>query len=286
MTTYGVTGASGQLGKFVLDALLARGIAPGSIVAFGRDVSKLADHAAKGITVRAIDYDKPEELAGQLAGIDRLLLISGSALGQRPRQHAAVIDAAKQAGLGYIAYTSVLEAPTTPIRLGAEHKATEEYLAASGIAHDLLRMGWYNENYIAALPAQVEFGLITGAQGNGRISSASRADLAAGAAVVLVEGKGGDIYNLAGDESWTMSDFAAEVSRQAGKEVRYQDMSEADYAASLLAVGIPEAYAPVIANSAFSTSLGALENNDRTLSRLTGRPTTPIAATIARALGK
>lgn len=286
MTTYGVTGASGQLGKFVLDALLARGIAPGSIVAFGRDVSKLADHAAKGITVRAIDYDKPEELAGQLAGIDRLLLISGSALGQRPRQHAAVIDAAKQAGLGYIAYTSVLEAPTTPIRLGAEHKATEECLAASGIAHDLLRMGWYNENYIAALPAQVEYGLITGAQGNGRISSASRSDLAAGAAVVLVEGKGGDIYNLAGDESWTMSDFAAEVSRQAGKEVRYQDMSEADYAASLLAVGIPEAYAPVIANSAFSTSLGALENNDRTLSRLTGRPTTPIAATIARALGK
>lgn len=249
MTTYGVTGASGQLGKFVLDALLARGIAPGSIVAFGRDVSKLADHAAKGITVRAIDYDKPEELAGQLAGIDRLLLISGSALGQRPRQHAAVIDAAKQAGLGYIAYTSVLEAPTTPIRLGAEHKATEECLAASGIAHDLLRMGWYNENYIAALPAQVEYGLITGAQGNGRISSASRSDLAAGAAVVLVEGKGGDIYNLAGDESWTMSDFAAEVSRQAGKEVRYQDMSEADYAASLLAVGIPEAYAPVIARA-------------------------------------
>lgn len=286
MTTYGVTGASGQLGKFVLDELLARGTAAADIVAFGRDVSKLADYAARGITVRAIDYDKPEELAGQLANVDRLLLISGSALGQRPRQHAAVIDAARAAGVGYIAYTSILEAPTTPIRLGGEHRATEESLAASGLPYDLLRMGWYNENYIGALPAQIEYGVITGAQGQGRISSAARADLAAGAAVVLLQGKGGDIYNFAGDESWTMAEFAAEVSRQAGKPVRYENMSEADYAASLLTVGIPEAYAPVIANSAYATSLGALENTERTLSKLTGRPTTPIAATIAKALGK
>lgn len=285
MTTFGVTGASGQLGKFVLDELLTK-VDAGSIVAFGRDVSKLADYAAKGVTVRAMDYDKPEDLAGQLAGVDRLLLISGSALGQRPRQHAAVIDAAKAAGVSYILYTSILNAPATPIRLGAEHKATEESLAASGLPYDLARMGWYNENYIGALPAQVQFGLITGAQGEGRISSASRADLAAGLAVILTTGKGGDIYDLAGDESWTMAEFAAEVSRIAGKEVRYENMSEADYAASLLAVGIPEAYAPVIANSAFATSLGALENNSRTLSRLTGRPTTPIAATIAKALGK
>ncbi|MFC3100094.1 SDR family oxidoreductase [Altererythrobacter lauratis] len=285
MTTFGVTGASGQLGKFVLDELLTK-VDAGSIVAFGRDVSKLADYAAKGVTVRAMDYDKPEDLAGQLAGVDRLLLISGSALGQRPRQHAAVIDAAKSAGVSYILYTSILNAPDTPIRLGAEHKASEESLAASGLTYDLARMGWYNENYIGALPAQVEFGLITGAQGEGRISSASRADLAAGLAVILTTGKGGDIYDLAGDDSWTMAEFAAEVSRIAGKPVRYENMSEADYAASLLAVGIPEAYAPVIANSAFATSLGALENNSRTLSRLTGRPTTPIAATIAKALGK
>ena len=286
MTTYGVTGASGQLGKFVLDELLARGTDAASIVAFGRDTAKLADYAARGVTVRAMDYDQPEELAGQLAGIDRLLLISGSALGQRPRQHAAVIDAAKAAGVGYIVYTSILEAPTTPIKLGAEHLATEQSLAASGVPFDLARMGWYNENYIGALPAQVEFGLITGAQGDGRISSASRADLAAGLAVILTTGKGGDIYDLAGDESWTMADLAAEASRVSGKPVRYQNMSEADYAASLLAVGIPEAYAPVIANSAFATSLGALENTSRTLSRLSGRPTTPIGVTVARALGK
>lgn len=283
MTTYGVTGATGQLGKFALDELLSK-VEASDIVAFGRDVSKIADYAEKGVTTRAMDYDKPEELAAALAGVDRLLLISGSALGERPRQHANVIAAAKEAGVSFIAYTSILEAPTTPIKLGREHQATEETLAASGIPYALCRMGWYNENYFMALPQQIEAGVITGAQGEGRISSASRADLAAGLAIVLVDGQGGDIYNLAGDTSWTMSEFAAEVSRQSGKEVRYIDMTEADFAASLIAAGLPDAYAPVFANSAYSTSLGALEDNSCTLSKLTGRPTTPIAQTIAEVL--
>lgn len=283
MTTYGVTGASGQLGKLVLDELLGE-VDAGSIIAFGRDVAKLADYADKGVTVRAIDYDAPDTLAGQLAGVDRLLLISGSALGQRPRQHAAVIAAAKQAGLSYIAYTSILNAPTTPIRLGAEHKATEDSLAAGGVSYDLLRNGWYSENYFMALPMQLEAGVVTGAQGEGRISSAARADLAAGAAHVLVHGTGGDIYDLAGDTSWTMAEFAAEVSRQTGRPLRYENMGEAEFAASLAAGGLPEHYATVFANSAFATSLGALENNSRTLSRLIGRPTTPISATIAKVL--
>ncbi len=285
MTAYGVAGATGQLGQLVLDELCGL-VAPADIIAIGRDPSKLADFAGRGVQVRAADYDAPETLAAALAGVDRLLLISGSALGQRPRQHAAVIDAAKAAGVSYIAYTSILDAPTSPIRLGAEHKASEESLAASGIAHDLLRNGWYNENYFMALPMQIEAGVITGAQGDGRISSASRADLAAGAARVLANGKGGDIYDLAGDEGWTMAEFAAEVSRQTGRAVAYQNMGEAELAASLVAGGLPEHYAPVFANSAFSTSLGALENNSRTLSRLIGRPTTPIANTIAAELAR
>lgn len=285
MTTYGVTGASGQLGKLVLDELLGT-LDAGSVVAFGRDTAKLADYAAKGVAVRAIDYDQPEELAGQLAGVDRLLLISGSALGQRPRQHAAVIAAAKAAGVSYIAYTSILDAPTSPIRLAAEHKATEESLAAGGVPYVLLRNGWYNENYFMALPMQIEAGVITGAQGEGRISSASRADLAAGAAWVLVNGKGGDSYDLAGDDGWTMAEFAAEVSRQTGQPLRYENMSEAEFAASLSAGGLPDSYAAVFANSAYATSLGALENNSRTLSRLIGRATTPISATITKVLSQ
>ena len=284
MTTYGVAGASGQLGKLVLDELLTR-VDAGSVVAFGRDVAKLADHAAGGVEVRAMDYDQPEALAAQLDGIDRLLLISGSALGERPRQHKAVIDAAKQAGVAYMLYTSILKADSTPIKLGAEHKATEEALAASGIAHDVARLGWYSENYMGSLPVQVQMGVITGAQGSGRVSSASRAHYAAGLAAILVTGTGGETYNLAGDDSWTMADFAAELGRQNGKDITYVDMGEAEYAASLEAVGLPPYVAAVVANSAYATSLGALENDSRTLSRLTGRPTTPIAASIAKALG-
>ena len=283
MTTYGVTGATGKLGKFVLDELLEK-VETSDIVAFGRDTSKIDDYAAKGVELRAIDYDKPEDLPEKLAGVDRLLLISGSALGERPRQHGNVIDAAKKAGVQYIAYTSILDAENTPIKLGQEHLATEKALAGSGITHDLCRMGWYNENYVASLPVQVEHGQITGAQGSGRISSASRADLAAGCAEVLVNGTGGTIYDLAGDESWTMDDFAAEVSRQAGKDVQYVNMSEEDYAASLVQVGLPEVVAKVVANSAHATSQDALHNDNRTLSKLTGRPTTPISETIGEAL--
>lgn len=283
MTVYGVTGATGKLGRLALDALLQK-VQPSSVVALARNPAALAAYAAKGVVVRAADYDAPEGLPAALAGIDRLLLISASALGERPRQHGNVIDAAKEAGVGFIAYTSILRADSTPIRLGAEHKASEDKLAASGIPHALIRNGWYNENYVLNLPYQVETGVITGAQGQGRISSASRADLAEGAVGVLLNGKAGEIYDLAGDSSWTMADFAAELARQSGKPVRYQDMGEAEFAASLVAAGLPEHYAPVFANSAYATSMGALEDNSGTLGRLIGRPTTPIAETIRQAL--
>ncbi|WP_264295676.1 SDR family oxidoreductase [Altererythrobacter sp. CC-YST694] len=283
MTIYAICGASGQLGHLVLDALL-RKVPAANVVALARDPAKLADYAAKGVEVRAADYDAPETLAPALAGVDRLLLISGSAIGQRPRQHQAVIDAAKQAGVGYMAYTSILHADRSPIKLGEEHRQTEAALAASGLSHDLLRNGWYNENYVFSLPAQIEAGVITGAQGDGRINSASRKDLAEGAAAVLLEGKGGDIYELAGDTGWTLAEFAAELSRQSGKPVAYVNMGEEDHAQSLIAAGFPEYAARVIANSAYSTSLGALEETGGTLGKLIGRPTTPIAETIAEAL--
>lgn len=283
MTTYAVTGATGQLGRLALDALLQK-VDASQVVALARDPAKLADYAGRGVDVRQADYDAPDGLPAALAGVDRLLLISGSALGERPRQHKNVIDAARAAGVGYIAYTSILKADNTPIKLGDEHKATEATLKDSGISYDLLRNGWYNENYTGNLAGQVEAGVITGAAGQGRVSSASRADLAAGAAAVLVDGKGGGIYELAGDESWSMDEFAAEVSRQAGREVRYQDMTEADYAKSLEAVGLPDFVARIVANSNAAVAQGALEHDDRTLSGLTGRPTTPIGETIAQAL--
>jgi NAD(P)H dehydrogenase (quinone) len=283
MTTYAVTGASGQLGKLVLEELLQK-VEANDVVAIVRDPSKISDYAAKGVQVRHGDYDDPASLESALAGVDRLLLISGNALGERPRQHKNVIDAAKKAGVGYIAYTSILRADDTPIKLGDEHRATEATLAESGLSYDLIRNGWYNENYVGSLPAQVEAGVITGAAGQGRVSSAARADYAAGAAEVLVNGKGGEVYELSGDESWSMDEFAAEVSRRSGKQVKYQDMSEEDYAKSLEAVGLPDYVARIVANSNASVALGALENDGRTLSGLTGRKTTPISETIAKAL--
>lgn len=278
---YAVTGASGQLGRKVLADLVAK-VGAGQVVALVRDPGKLADAAAEGVTVRTFDYDTADPAA--LAGVSRLLLISGSEVGKRAVQHQAVIDAAKAAGVGLVAYTSILHAPTSTIGLATEHRATEAALAASGVPHILLRNGWYNENYTGALGPSIAHGAIIGAAGEGRICSASRADYAAAAVTALVDGAAGDVHELAGDEAFTMADFAAHVARIAGKPVAYVDMTQADYAAALEGVGLPGWLAAMLANSSFASSQDALFDDSRTLSRLIGRPTTPIADTIAAAL--
>jgi NAD(P)H dehydrogenase (quinone) len=278
---YAVAGASGQLGQLVLPELVAK-VGAANVVALVRNPAKLADAAASGVAVRAFDYDAADPAA--LAGVDRLLLISANEVGKRAAQHQAVIDAAKAAGVGLIAYTSVLHAPTSTIGLVDEHRTTEAALIASGVPHVLLRNGWYSENYTGALGPSIEHGAIIGAAGEGRISSASRADLAAGAVAGLVDGVAGDVFELAGDESFTMAEFAAHVARIAGKPVAYVDMSEADYAAALQGVGLPGAIADMLADSSYASSQDQLFDDSRTLSRLIGRPTTPIADTIAAAL--
>jgi len=283
MTSYAVTGASGQLGKLVLDELLQKAAAA-DVVALARDPAKLSDYAAKGVTVREADYDDPDSLAAALEGVDRVLLISGNAVGQRERQHGNVIDAAREAGVRYLAYTSILNARNSRLGLAPEHKATEELLEKSGLNYDVLRMPWYSENYAGGLLAAIEQGVIYGAAGDGRFSTASRADLAAGCAAALVSSAGGNVFELAGDESWTMTDFAAEVSKAAGKEVRYLNQSEAEYAKTLEGAGLPPPVATLLASTSYLASEGELENNDRQLSKLSGRPTTPIGRTIRAAL--
>ena len=283
MTRYAIAGASGQLGQKALASAIARAGA-GAVVALARDPAKLADI---GCDVREADYDRPETLLPALAGIDRLLLISGNATGQRERQHGAVIDAARAAGVGFIAYTSILHADTTPIGLAGEHRATEALLRASGVPHALLRNGWYNENYTGGLAPALATGPILGASGEGRISAAARADYAEAAAVVLTGGAEhhGMAYELAGDASFSMAEFAAAVAAQAGNPVAYVDMAEDAYAAALESVGLPGVVARMIANSSASAGKGALFDDGRALGRLIGRPTTPIADTIAGALG-
>jgi len=279
-----VTGATGQLGRLVINALL-RTVQASSIVAAVRSPEKAADLAACGVVVRKADYTEPETLDSALAGGEKLLLISSSAVGQRVPQHRAVIDAAKRAGIKLIAYTSVLRADTSPLGLADEHKQTEALLEKSGLPFVLLRNGWYTENYAASIPAALAHGVVLGSAGEGRISSAARSDYAAAAAVVMTrDGQAGRIYELAGDASFTLTELAAEIARQSGKAVAYKNLPEADYKSALIGFALPEPVAHLLADSDTGASRGGLHHNGPDLSELIGRATTPMAATVESAL--
>lgn len=279
-----VTGASGQLGRLVIEGLL-ESVPPGEIVAAVRDPAKVADLAARGVQVRIADYDRPETLAAAFAGAEKLLLISSSAVGRRIAQHGAAIDAAKAAGVQLIAYTSILRADTSPLPLAAEHKATEALLAASGVPYVLLRNGWYTENYLMSIPVALQHGVVLGSAGTGRIASAARADYAQAAVAVLKAAQqGGQIYELAGDEAYTLAELASEIGKQSGEDVGYQDLSEADFKLALLDAGLPDAVASLVSASDVGASKGGLFDDSHQLSGLIGRPTTSLAAMVKAAL--
>ncbi len=281
-----VTGASGQLGRLVMEGLLAR-VPAENIVAAVRNPAKVADLAARGVVVRTADYAKPETLDAAFAGVDRLLLISSSEVGGRVPQHRNVIEAARRAGVGLVAYTSILHADTTPLGLGAEHRETEALLRASGLPHVLLRNGWYTENYLASLPAALQHGAFVGCAGQGRIASAARADYAAAAVAVLTgEGQAGKVYELAGDTAYTLAGLAAEVSRQTGRQIGYADMPQAEFRTVLVGAGLPEPIADLLADSDAGAARGGLFDDGRQLSALIGRATTPLAVMVEAALKK
>lgn len=280
-----VTGATGQLGRLVIAALLKNGVKADQIIALARHPEKAADLEKDGVQVRDFNYTQPEAMVIGLEGVDKLLLISSNELGQRATQHRHVIEAAKKAGVQLLAYTSVLHATGSALGLAAEHVQTEQALAASGVPHVLLRNGWYNENYTGGVPSAVAHGALLGAAGEGRISSAARADYAEAAAVVLAgEGHVGKTYELAGDSSYTLAELAAEIARQAGKQVPYKDLPEAEYKAALIQVGLPEPVAELLANSDAAAAKGALFDDSKVLSKLIGRATTPVAESVALAL--
>lgn len=281
-----ITGASGQLGRLVIKKLLEK-LPAGEIVAAVRDPAKVADLAAAGVQVRQADYDRPETLATAFEGVDRLLLISSSEVGRRAVQHRAVIDAARRAGVGLIAYTSILHADSSPLPLAAEHKETEDMLRASGIPHVLLRNGWYTENYLAGVPTALKLGALFGAAGEGRISSAAREDYAHAAAAVLIrDDQAGRVYELAGDEAYTLGEFAADIARESGKAVAYDNLPEAAFRAALVQAGLPDGLATLLAESDAGAARGGLFDDSRQLSTLIGRPTTPRAVLLKAALGQ
>ncbi len=284
MTQFVITAATGQLGRLVIDVLLRR-VPAGSIVAAVRNIDKASDIAALGVQVRQADFNQAASLEAAFQGAERLLLISSSEIGQRTRQHQAVIDAAKRSGIQRLAYTSVLHADTSVLALAQEHRETEAAILDSGLPFVLLRNGWYTENYTAGVPSALSLGAVVGCAGEGRIASAARADYAEAAATILTsDDPAGRIYELAGDTAYTLSDFAAAISRQIGKTINYVNLPEADYRNALLGAGLPEPLAGLLADSDTGASKGALFDDGRQLSSLLGRPTTGLEAAIMAAL--
>ena len=275
-----ITGATGQLGQHVFANLLNT-TAANQLVAVVRNPAKAEALSQKGVVIRQADYGDEAALTRALQGVDKLLIISSSEVGQRAPQHRNIINAAKAAGVKFIAYTSLLHADTSPLGLADEHVATEKMLADSGIPYALLRNGWYTENYLASAPAALEHGVFIGAAGEGKIASATRADYAAAAARVIAEdGHGGKVYELAGDHGWTLSELAAELAKQSGKNVVYQNLSQADFAAALKSVGLPAGLADMLADSDVGASKGGLFDDSHTLSKLIGRPSTSLADSV------
>jgi NAD(P)H dehydrogenase (quinone) len=281
-----VTGATGQLGRRVIESLLARGVAASDLVAAVRNPEKATGSVARGVQVREADYDRPETLRAAVADADKLLLISSNALEGKIIQHRNVIDAAKAAGVELIAYTSALAAQLNPMIIAADHKATEHLLAASGLRYAVLRNGWYAENYTQNLAEARDSGVIVGSAAGGRIAAAPRADYAEAAAAVLTT-DGGDstsFYELGGDEPFTMTDLAAEIARQTGEPVAYRDLPVGEYIRTLVGTGLPAEQAALVADSDLAVSRGFMSTDSGHLRRLIGRPTTPLADTIAAAL--
>ncbi len=283
----GITGATGQLGRLVVEQLKNQGLG-GQIVALVRDPAKASD---LGIEARLADYNRPDTLDTAFAGIDRLLLISSndlSAPGQRAKQHEAVIEAAKRARVQLIAYTSLLHAERWTLPFAEDHKATEKSLKESGLPFVILRNGWYIENYTAFLDGVLKAGVLLSSSREGKISWATRRDYAAAAAAVMSgEGHAGKTYELAGDHADTLPDLADELSRQTGGNLRYVELTESEHFAFLEKAGIPGIWASMIVlPETYGMAEGLLFDDSRTLSALTGKPTTALKQAVADALGK
>lgn len=277
----GITGATGHLGRLVVDKLKER-VDPENIVVLVRTPEKVSDNT---IEARRFNYDEPDNLSKSLEGINHLLLISGSEVGKRRQQHENVIKAAKQAGVKWIVYTSLLHSDKSTISLADEHRATEAALKNSGIAYTILRNGWYTENYTASITASVKNGSFVGCAGEGKISSAAREDYAEAAVVVLTSvNQQGKVYELAGDKHYTLTELAAEVSRQTGIKIHYKNLTEQEYAATLTTFGLPDELAKAIAGYDAAASRNDLFDDSKQLSLLIGRPTTTLSQSIKEAL--
>lgn len=281
-----IAGATGQLGQLVIDALLKRGADPEQLIAIGRSPEKLKPLADKGLQTRVADYNAEASLVSALEDVDKLLLISGSEVGQRTTQHENVITAAQRVNVKLIAYTSIANALTGNMKLAQEHIATEHLLAGSGIDYVLLRNGWYTENYTDQLLGYLNSGVVLGAAGDGKISAATRADYAEAAAAVLLSDsdQAGKIYELGGDKPFTLSQLAGAVGAAAGQDVTYQEMDPEKLVEIYTDSGVPAIFADILVDTDLRIREGALEVNSGDLAQLIGRAPTSLGKAIKDAL--
>lgn len=287
MSSIVVTGATGRLGRLVVEALLRRGVPATEIVATGRDTDKLEGMAERGIAVRRADFADPGSLTAAFAGARTLLLVSTTTVGERIGNHQRAIDAAKAAGVSRVVYTSQTNAETATMQLATEHRETEHYLRASGLPFTILRNGWYLDNYTDQLEMFLQHRTVVGSAGQGRVSAASRADLAEAAANVLTtEGHLGAVYELGGDHAFTLAELAASLSEAAGEDIAYQDMPAEHLAQVLTGAGLPPELAAVLADADLGLGRGELRTDTGDLSRLLGRPATSLNEALSAALAE
>lgn len=279
-----ITGATGHLGRHVVETLLERGVPAQEITATGRSIEKIADLADRGVQVKMIDYTDPASVDSALKGASKVLLVSGADMGERVAQHRTVVEAAARAGVELIAYTSIANADSSHMKMAVDHLATENIIRESGVPFVFLRNGWYVENYTDQLQGTLAQGAFAGSAGEGRVSAAARSDYAEAAAAVLVaEDQAGKIYELGNDDSFSMAELATEISAASGKEIAYQNLPAADYAALLTKIGLPEVFAQVLADSDLGIARGDLLVTSGDLSKLLGRPTTSMADAVRAA---
>lgn len=277
-----VTGATGSLGGHVVDSLLNKGVAVSDIVAIVRNEEKAADLKARGIALGVATFEDEAALTTALEGVDRLVFISGSEVGQRVAQHTNVINAAKAAGVTFIAYTSLLNLDTSKLALAPEHIATEKLLAESGIDHALLRNGWYWENYESSIGAAKATGKVFGAAEGARVSAAARKDYAEATAVVITsDNQAGKVYELAGAPALTYPEIAAGIGEVIGSESEYVNLSVEEYQNVLEQAGVPTEFAALLASMDPIIAEGALYSDSTDLQDLIGRPSTSIVEALS-----
>lgn len=283
--SFAITGATGGLGRRVVESLLERGVRADEIVAGGRDAARLAELDALGVRTATVDYDQPSTIAAALAGVDSVLLVSGNEPGARVAQHAAVIDAAVAAGVSRFAYTSILRADTTTNVLAPDHVATEALIASSGLTATILRNGWYSDGYVARVRDGIRDGRIPAAAGDGTVASAPRDEFGEAAAAALLDpAAAGRVFELCGDDDWGFDDLAAIASLHAGTAVVYDALTPEARHAQLIDAGVAEALAGFLVRLETDIADGVLAGGPRDLSALLGRATTPIAQTVADGL--